>query len=121
MGPFKGWSLVLSVSLLLPLTSCFPNDTPYGEAYSHIGIYAIVGPGKVRMQSHIHNELDIICTQTDNSCGGVAYKASGFFATFTAIPDEGHVFVGWTGDIRGNENPLDVSNDGDYLFNAIFE
>lgn len=90
----KRWQylgLVLGAFLMRLLPSCFTNDTPYGEAYPHIGIFEIIGPGKVRMQFHIHDDLDIICTQTDDSCGGAAYKAPGLFATFTAIPDEGYI------------------------------
>jgi uncharacterized repeat protein (TIGR01451 family)/uncharacterized repeat protein (TIGR02543 family) len=39
-----------------------------------------------------------------------------------AVPDEGYVFTGWTGDYTGTENPLALTNvSKDMTINAVFE
>jgi hypothetical protein len=40
--------------------------------------------------------------------------------TATAIPEEGWLFAGWSGDLSGTTNPAEVTMDGDKAITAIF-
>ena len=40
--------------------------------------------------------------------------------TATAVPDEGWLFAGWSGDLSGDDNPADVTMDGDKAITATF-
>ena len=40
--------------------------------------------------------------------------------TATAVPEEGWLFAGWSGDLSGDENPADVTMDGDKTITATF-
>ena len=50
--------------------------------------------------------------------GGI-YK-SGTVVTLTAIADSGSTFTGWSGDVGGAENPLQLVMDGDKIVTANF-
>jgi uncharacterized repeat protein (TIGR02543 family) len=52
--------------------------------------------------------------------GGGSYNA-GDTATLTAIPAEGYVFIGWSGDATGIDNPLSVAVDSDMNITANFK
>jgi hypothetical protein len=111
--------LALSLSSLLGLSACF-NDTPYSSGYSHIGIIEFDGPGYVVFESELTGPKT--CTEADNRCAHVRSVLEKSSVIFTAVPDEGHTFVGWSGDITGNENPLILTVEGrDYFFEAVFE
>ena len=60
----------------------------------------IVGNGSVSAVSGVYNDGDII--------------------TLTAVADSGWIFTGWSGDISGNTNPVQVLIDGDKTITATF-
>ncbi|TVR75076.1 MAG: T9SS C-terminal target domain-containing protein [Marinilabiliales bacterium] len=59
----------------------------------------IVIPYDVNITAENGNVL--VDPETDLFMGGETY-------TLTAVPDEGYVFTGWSGDITGTENPVDL-------------
>ena len=46
---------------------------------------------------------------------------SGTTVQLTAIPEDGWVFMEWTGDHQGNENPLEIKVDKPFSLTAIFK
>jgi hypothetical protein len=110
----KYLALALSFFGLLGLSACF-NDTPYSSGYSHITLYEVNGPGGVIFESELKGTRT--CTDGCTHVRSVLEKSS---VIFTAVPDEGHTFVGWTGDVTGNENPLVLLADRDYFFSVTF-
>jgi hypothetical protein len=62
---------------------------------------------------------------TASSSGGVMNGTGTYYAgesvTFTAVPDSGYVFSGWSGDITGNVNPLTVVISQNMAVQANFE
>jgi hypothetical protein len=120
LGEIMTKQVVLTLSLLslLGLSACF-NDTPYSSGYSHVGVLEVNGPGHLIFESELYGTQ--ICTPEDNSCGHTTPVLAKASVIVTAIPDEGHTFVGWTGDVKGNENPLVLLADRDYFFSATFK
>jgi len=41
--------------------------------------------------------------------------------TVKAIPNEGHIFSSWTGDLEGNQNPTTIVMDRDKIVGAVFD
>jgi hypothetical protein len=70
--------------------------------------------------------LTLTITMAGNGTGQVVLDPpggvyeSGTMVTLTAIPDEQHSFVGWSGDIESTENPEILVMDGDKRITAIF-
>jgi hypothetical protein len=112
------FGIALALTSLLNLSACF-NDTPYSSGYSHITIYKLEGPGIIVMASDLTGTQT--CTAEDNNCAYTNEIQAQAKVTFTAIPDEGHTFVGWSGDVKGNENPLILIAYRDYFFSATFK
>ena len=57
--------------------------------------------------------------------GGGTIEGAGSFPdgtsiTLTTIPDAGWVFIAWTGDASGSDNPLTLTVDGDMNVGALF-
>ena len=51
---------------------------------------------------------------------GVGIFTNGTSVTLTATPAAGQVFIAWTGDVSGSENPLTLTVEGDINIGAIF-
>jgi len=47
--------------------------------------------------------------------------SSGTEVTLTAVPDSGHVFVEWQGDVTGSDNPATITVSGKKDVTAVFE
>lgn len=77
-----------------------------------------VACGSVTFESEIGGTQT--CRAPGNTCAYTNESAAEATLTITAIPDDGHTFTGWSGDIKGNENPLALVADRDYFFNATF-
>ena len=54
------------------------------------------------------------------SVEGVGIFTNGASVTLTATPAAGQVFIAWTGDASGSENPLTLTAEGDMNIGAIF-
>ena len=54
------------------------------------------------------------------SVEGVGTFTNGTSVTLTATPAAGQVFIAWTGDASGSENPLTLTVEGDINIGAIF-
>ncbi len=55
----------------------------------------------------------VIDPETDVFMGGETY-------TLTAVPDEGYLFTGWSGDADGDDNPLVITMDSNKDIIAVF-
>jgi hypothetical protein len=67
--------------------------------------------------------VDIVTSAVNGSIG-ISPKAVSFekgsIVTIKAIPEFGYQFIGWTGDLSGNENPVTVNLDANKNIEAIF-
>ncbi len=70
--------------------------------------------------------IEVICgpsnggTVTMEPAGSSSGYAPGSQVTMSAVPAEGYVFNGWTGDVSGSENPLTITVDGPKNMTANF-
>lgn len=55
-----------------------------------------------------------------HSAGDVTSFPYGTVLEFTAVPDEGYLFTGWTGDLSGTETPTQIVVTGELLVGAVF-
>lgn len=109
------------LTLLLFLAGC-------SAEYQHVFVTPR-GPGSVTI-AHAHGET--FCRVFDKGaiehCRHYA-KTGSQVITVTALPDEGHEFVGWSprhptswnSDLDANTNPLELKIDSSYLFYANFK
>lgn len=86
------------------------------------------GPGSLTI---VHAQGDTFCRAFEDSiehCGYGTNANSNEAVTITAVPDEGHEFVGWSprhptswnSDLDASTNPLVLKIDGDYILYANF-
>ncbi len=110
------------VLALAGLTACV-DDTPYTRNYGHVRLTSVTGPGSVTC------EVNGVAFEPPSTpdfiiCAWGAPLNAPDRLMATAIPDEGHEFLGWTGDIpsdRRMENPLVLAPDRNIDFGARFK
>jgi uncharacterized repeat protein (TIGR02543 family) len=100
---FGGWSGDLA-GAQNPISLVVDADKTIGAAFARPTLAVSPGPnGSVSLDPP----------------GGV-YDA-GTIVTLTAVPDSGHLFAGWSGDLAGTDNPTTISMDADQSVGASFE
>lgn len=57
----------------------------------------------------------------DESVSNVFVYNQNQSVSLTAVPDAGHIFIGWTGSLVSNSNPLSVTMNQDLNLTAVFE
>jgi uncharacterized repeat protein (TIGR02543 family) len=53
-------------------------------------------------------------------CSGIYGLDAGISLDISAVPEQGYIFVGWSGDAGGEQNPLTVVMDGNKTVKAVF-
>ena len=66
------------------------------------------------------SSIEITTITGSGTIEGVGSFANGSSITLTATPDAGYVFIAWTGDATGSENPLTLTVERDLNIGAIF-
>ena len=102
-------------SVILATSSCQPTRPTTLPDWNEWRV-DVIGPGSVTMQRE--QLFPITCREDIPACTGAENPLRmGLEVNFTATPDAGHRFVGWRGDVTGNENPLVLTVEGrDYFF-----
>jgi hypothetical protein len=117
----KKLDVTLSIIVLILVTnSCQPTQPPILPDWNEWRV-DVIGPGSVTMQRD--DFFPITCREDIPVCTGAEEPVRlRVDVNFTATPDAGRRFVGWRGDVTGNENPLVLTVEGrDYFFEAVFE
>ena len=72
------------------------------------------------VSSSVGSTIGAAIVAGSGSVEGVGTFTNGTSVTLTATPAAGQVFIAWTGDASGSENPLTLTVEGDINIGAIF-
>jgi hypothetical protein len=103
-----------------------------GDSQEGVALWAGLSPGQAQIFIAEDNgevwryEFNSACNITVNGGGSVNLdpEPPGYYGTteiITAIPDTGHQFLHWSGDLTGSENPASLFMDYDKNVTATFE
>jgi hypothetical protein len=64
--------------------------------------------------------IEVATVTGSGTVEGAGSFGIGSSVTLTATPDAGYVFIAWSGDATGSENPLTLTVEGDMNIGAVF-
>lgn len=113
--PESAFSNESDITLFIP-----KGTTAAYEAAGWIGFYNVVEFDIIPQVLKLSTNAEIGSITTNIAPINDVYD-NGTQIELTAVPDDGYVFVEWSGDVTGTDNPITITMDGDKEVEAIFK